>query len=221
MGLLDLLFRRKRAPAKKSRLFLTSQGSSTSFDASDQSPQSASRRRKDLLRTVLREVLTRTGIPQDWVSAEMLRSESPRRGDGIHVRFLVRHWSVQVLEHGPAFEQEFMQRVLMLDSQAKDWIHGFSWQFSLQDPNAAPPLPHPSYFAAPPAEASVPQASPSKAGDTIEGPAVIPRTAGTARDRLVQEFGPRDAGLQRPPRNSERFSVPRAPAAKERSGLRG
>jgi hypothetical protein len=221
MGLLDLLFRRKPAPGKKSRLFLTSQGSSTSFDASDQSPQSASRRRKDLLRTVLREVLTRTGIPQEWVAAEMLRSESPRRGDGIHVRLLVRHWSLRVLEHGPAFEQEFMQRVLMLDPQAKDWIHGFSWQFSLQDPHTAPPLPHPSYFTAPPAEVRLPQAPPSKAGDLIEDPAVIPRTAGTARDRLVQEFGPRDAGLQRPVRIGERFAAPRAPAAKERSGLRG
>lgn len=221
MGLLDLLFRRKPAPAKKSRLFLTSQGSSTPFDPSDPSAQSASRRRKDLLRTVLREVLTRTGIPQEWVSAEMLRSESPRRGDGIHVRFLVRHWSLRVLEHGPAFEQEFMQRVLMLDPQGKDWVHGFSWQFSLQDPKAAPPLPHPSYFTAPPAQVPVPQAPPPKAGDKLEDPAVVPRTAGTARDRLTQEFGPRDAGLQRPVRSGERFAVPRAPATKERSGLRG
>lgn len=221
MGLLDLLFGRKPAPAKKSRLFLTSQGSSTSFDASDPSPQSASRRRKDLLRTVLREVLTRTGIPQEWVSAEMLRSESPRRGDGIHVRFLVRHWSMRVLEHAPAFEREFTQRALMLDPQARDWIHGFSWQFSLQDPDSAPPLPHPSYFTAPPAEVRVPQAPPAKAGELIQDPAATARTAGTARDRLTQEFGPRDAGLQRPVRNGERFAVPRAPAAKEGSGLRG
>jgi hypothetical protein len=221
MKLLDLLFWRKPAPGKTSRLFLTSQGSSTSSDASDPSPQAASRRRKDLLRTVLREVLTRTGIPHEWVSAEMLRSESPRRGDGIHVRFLVRHWSLRVLEHAPAFEREFTQRALMIDPQAKDWIHGFSWQFSLPDSNAAPPLPHPGYFTAPPAQAQLPQAPGLRADDMFQDPVVVPRTAGTARDRLVQEFAPRDAGLQRPVRSGERFAVTRGPAAKERSGLPG
>ena len=220
MGLLDLLFRRKPAPAKKSRLFLTSQGSSTSFDASDQSPQSANRRRKDLLRTVLREVLTRTGIPQEWVAAEMLRSESPRRGDGIHVRFLVRHWSLRVLEHGPAFEHEFMQRVLMLDSQAKDWIHGFSWQFSLQDPNAAPPCLTPAISLRRRPKLRLPQAPSPKAGDMIEDPAVIPRTAGTARTGSSRSSAPRCGPAAS---RSKRRALRRAArsAAKERSGLRG
>ena len=79
MGLLDLLFGRKPAPAKKSRIFLTSQGS-TSFEPSDQAPQSQSRIRKDLLRLVLRDVLARTGIPGEWLTAEMVSSASPRRG---------------------------------------------------------------------------------------------------------------------------------------------
>ena len=119
MGLLDLLFGRKPAPAKKSRIFLTSQGS-TSFEPSDQAPQSQSRIRKDLLRLVLRDVLARTGIPGEWLTAEMVSSASPRRGDGIHVRFLVRHWSPRLLEHGPAFQEEFTFRLLMLDPRAQE-----------------------------------------------------------------------------------------------------
>ena len=147
MGLLDLLFGRKPAPVKKSRLFLTSQGS-TSFEPSDQAPQSQSRIRKDLLRLVLRDVLARTGIPAEWLTAEMVSSASPRRGDGIHVRFLVRHWSTRLLEHGPAFQEEFTFRLLMLDPRAQDWLHGFSWQFSLPDSQVCPRLPPPASWKA-------------------------------------------------------------------------
>ena len=56
------------------------------------SPQSMNSTRKDVLRLVLREMLTRNGIPQTWIAADMLRTTSSKRLEGLHVRFLVRHW---------------------------------------------------------------------------------------------------------------------------------
>ena len=61
MGILDLLLKPRARTATKSGLFLTSQGS-TRFDSSEGSAQGPHAVRKDLLRLVLRETLTHTGV---------------------------------------------------------------------------------------------------------------------------------------------------------------
>jgi hypothetical protein len=211
MELLDRLLGRKPEPAKRSRLFLTSQGS-TSFQPSDNGPQSTSRVRKDLLRMVLRDVLTRTGIPSEWLTAEMVTSASPRRGDGIHVRFLVRHWSVRLLEHGPAFQEEFTQRLLMLDPQARDWLHGFSWQFMLPDAQATPRLPPPASWKAAPQMTPVANVLPMK-------PIGVVRTQGAEAvaddekplEKLSQRVAEQAAEMRRR-RQVDRFAAGRASA---------
>ena len=212
MGVLDLLFGRKPPPAKKSRLFLTSQGS-TSFEPSDQSPQSQSRVRKDLLRMVLRDVLARTGIPADWLTAEMVSSASPRRGDGIHVRFLVRHWSPRLLEHGPAFQEEFIFRLLMLDPRAQEWLHGFSWQFSLPDAQVCPRLPPPASWKAKPAAAPAvaPAAEPRKIRpiDVVGRPADSPAGEAKVLDKFSQRVAEQGAELKRRRQGIERFGAQR------------
>jgi hypothetical protein len=215
MGLLDLLFGRKPAPAKKSRIFLTSQGS-TSFEPSDQAPQSQSRIRKDLLRLVLRDVLARTGIPGEWLTAEMVSSASPRRGDGIHVRFLVRHWSPRLLEHGPAFQEEFTFRLLMLDPRAQEWLHGFSWQFSLPDSQVCPRLPAPASWradAAAPATPAVTHATPPRKLrpiDVVGKPAESPPAEVKVLDKFSQRVAEQGADLKRRRQGIERYEAQRS-----------
>jgi hypothetical protein len=144
MGLLDLLFGRKPAPAKKSRLFLTSQGS-TSFEPSDQAPQSQSRIRKDLLRLVLRDVLARTGIPSEWLTAEMVSSASP----GAATASMSASWCgtgpPRLLEHGPAFQEEFTFRLLMLDPRARNGSMASPGNSACPMPRSAPPAPPASW----------------------------------------------------------------------------
>jgi hypothetical protein len=184
MGILDLLLKPLSRPAKKPNLFVTSQGG-TRFDTSGPNSQGPGALRKDLLRLVLRETLTRSGIPGAWLDAQMMRSSSPRRGEGMHVRFYVRHWEPRLLEHAPAFEREFTRRLLMMDPQSREWLHGFSWQFMLPDADAAPRLPHPKSWTAPALVVRVPPAG------EAEGAPLVPRTAGTARDRLAHDFAQR------------------------------
>src|SRR5688572_24212098 len=100
-----------RAGAPNSTQFVASQTPSTPPSAGGVSASV----RKDLLKVVLREMLLRNGIPSDWLSADMLRTTSPRRGDqghGIHVRLLVRHWDPRLLLHSVALEQDFYQRLM-------------------------------------------------------------------------------------------------------------
>ena len=198
MGMLDLLLGRKSssASARNSR----SGPHSTQFVASQQGPvsQSPHNVRKDLLKLVLRETLTRNGIPQVWIAADMLRTTSPKREQGVHMRFLVRVWEPRLLEHGPALEREFLQRLLLLDPQAAGWLMGFSWQFTLPDGHVPGALPHPGSWTAPREPLVRPMSAPeTRPGDIIEGPVVLPKGAEEVRADLERLLAARDEDMKR------------------------
>jgi hypothetical protein len=211
MGMFDkLLGKRATSPAKAQNSRPTAPNS-VQFEASQQLPQSVGSVRKDLLRLVLRELLTRNGIPQSWLSADMLRTTSSKREQGLHVRFLLRHWEPRLMEHGPAFEQEFTQRLLVLDPGARDWLSGFSWQFALQDTGACRAMPRPGSWTAPAAQQERPaEGAPlTKPGDIIEGPVHIPRTTDEMRADLEQLLALRDVDLKRQGKGGEHFAATR------------
>lgn len=124
--------------------------SQMSLPASSQNSQSPATQqnasRRELLRLVLRDTLNRTGIPTSWIGADLLAATSRGREPGIHVRLLMKHWDPRLMMHGIAFEQAFKRRVLTLDPDADRWLLGISWQFSLADESACPPLPHPGIW---------------------------------------------------------------------------
>jgi hypothetical protein len=208
MGMFDLLLGKKgEAPAKARN---SRPPASTQFEASQLSPGSAHSVRKDLLKVALRDMLVRNGIPQAWLSADMLRTSSPRREQGLHVRFLVRRWEPRLMLHGPALEQEFTNRLITLDPQAADWLMGFSWQFALDDASACPALPHPGAWTAPPAPSEPAALAPAtKPGDIIEGPVVIPRSPDSVRAELEQMLALRDDDVKRHTQGGDSFAPTR------------
>ena len=208
--MLDLLLGKKSSPAKARNS--RTPPNSTQFVSSQLSPNSHSPHnvRKDLLRLVMRETLTRNGIPQVWLAADMLRTTSPKREQGIHVRFLVRAWEPRLLEHGPALEKEFFQRLVLLDPQAANWLMGFSWQFALPDTHSPGPLPHPGSWTAPREPLVRPIAAPeTKPGDIIEGPVVIPRPAEDVRADLERLLAARDEDMKRHAQGGDNFAATR------------
>ena len=108
--------------------------------------------RRELLRLVLGDTLNRAGIPTAWIDADLLGATSRGRTPGIHVRLLLKHWDPRLIVHGIAFEHAFKKRVLTLDPAADQWLLGISWQFSLDDESACPPMPHPGIWTS-----SIPQ----------------------------------------------------------------
>ena len=197
MGLLDMLFAKKPAAAKApgKRSPKPQFASSGSTQSPSNSPHGV---RKDLLRLVLREMLTRNGIPQAWLSADLLRTTTARREDGIHVRFLVREWEPKLMLHGVAFEKEYLQRLLLLDPLAVNWLMGFSWQFVLRDASACPSMPHAGSWTAAPVSTPVrkPVLAPHSA-DVIEGPVRIPQAQDDVRGDLERLLALRDDDLRR------------------------
>ena len=211
MGMFDLLLGKKNdAPAPRSS---RSAPNSTQFVASQMTPGTGATHtmRKDLLKLVLRETLSRNGIPQNWLNADVLRTTSAKREQGVHVRFLVCEWQPRLLAHGPAFEQEFTGRLLMLDPKADEWLMGFSWQFALPDAAATPPLPHPGSWTAPPSEEAPAGAAPpeTKPADIIEGPVMIPRPIDDVRADLEKLLALRDDDLKRHAQGGDGFAATR------------
>jgi hypothetical protein len=153
--------------------------------------------RKEVLKLVMRETLNRSGIPENWLSADLLRTNSARREQGIHVRLLLRHWDPRLLQHGVALEQEFYKRLLALDPLAPSWLMGFSWQFAMEDVSACPPLPHPGSWTNPPQAEAGDDKPTTRAGDIIEGPVMIPQTQDEVRADLERLLALRDDDMKK------------------------
>ena len=153
--------------------------------------------RKEVLKLVMRETLARNGIPESWLSADLLRTNSAKREQGIHVRLLLRHWDPRLLQHGVALEQEFYRRLLALDPLAPNWLMGFSWQFAMEDLSACPPLPHPGSWTSPAHGEAADDKPTTRAGDIIEGPVMIPQTQDEVRADLERLLALRDDDMKK------------------------
>ncbi len=174
------------------------------------SPEVQHARRKDLLKTVLRETLVHNGIPLQWIAADMLRTTNGRREQGLHMRLLVRHWHPQLLLCGVALEQNFHRRLLAVDPESEHWLMGVSWQYAMDNLEACPPLPHPGSWTAPADDASTapsPLAAPSPVGgDFIAGSARFPSEGGK-RAELERMLAERDTAATRAGGTADSFAA--------------
>jgi hypothetical protein len=184
------------ASAPEPSQFPHSQRPPSQFGPSQTAASTPHAARKDLLRLVLRETLTRNGIPTRWIGAEILRATLRDREPGVHLRFLIREWDTRLLEHGPALEENYRKRLLALDPESPKWLMGISWQFALAETVQCPALPHPGWWTAEPHENVQPApAKPEAGGDVIEGPVRI--GASKARVDLDKLLAENDAEAQK------------------------
>ena len=157
--------------------------------------------RRELLRVVLRDTLTRHGIPTSWITADMLVATSRQREPGIHWRLSIKHWDERLMTHTVALQNNMIKRVMSFDPLATNWLMGISWQLALDDESACPPMPHPGMWTSEPhrpPEVPAPAVA-GGSGDVISGPVLIgrPEPQATAREDLEKLFAIRDADRQR------------------------
>lgn len=212
MGILDLLIGKRSGGGAKGRRPVAAASTQFAPSQSTQAANSPHQVRKDVLKLVMRELLMRNGIPNAWLSADLLRTTNSKREHGIHVRFLMRHFEPRLMQHGPALEQEFTQRLLMLDPLAAGWLMGFSWQFTLDDTSKCPPLPNAQSWTAPqtaPVEQPEAAAPEDHSGDVIAGPVFIPRPADEVRSDLERLLALRDEDMKRHGKAGDHFAPTR------------
>jgi len=208
MGLLKRLFGRAAAPAHHSQSPASGPASQLFSVQSQQSkggaPASQNSARREMLRVVLRDTMNRHGVPTTWISAEtLLASSRARRQNGIHWRLSIRHWDPRLPTHFVAFQNNLIKRVMTFDPMASEWLMGISWQFTLEDESACPPMPHPGLWTA---EAHAPRAvaqPAAVAGGVIAGPVrivdfgAVAAKESKAREDLEQLFAVRDADMKK------------------------
>jgi hypothetical protein len=122
----------------------------SSMAASQQVVASQNTTRRELLRVVLRDTLTRHGIPSTWIAAELLNSTSRKGERGVHWRLHIKHWDPRLATHAVALQNALIKRLMTFDPLASSWLSGISWQFSLDDETQCPALPNPTSWTAPP-----------------------------------------------------------------------
>jgi hypothetical protein len=229
MSIMDLLFGRKPAKtrgAQNSRPDSqpASQISSVQSQMSPHAVASQNSTRRELLRVVLRDTLTRHGIPTAWISADMLVATSRAREPGIHWRLSVRHWDERLMVHSVALQNNLIRRVLSFDPLATSWLMGISWQMALEDESNCPPMPHPGIWTQAPqralaaaAAAPAPGEIAGGSGDVIAGPVVIGGSSASddsrsAREDLEKLFAVRDADIANHARQHPATFAPTEPA---------
>jgi hypothetical protein len=149
--------------------------------------------RRDLLRVVLRDVLSRNGIPSAWLGLQMLTAKSSGKPKGVHVRLVVQHWEPRILAYAPGLEHSFIERLMALDPLADQWMVGLSWQLALGADFVPEALPRPGSWTAFASKARKPSGLTRPAdlgGDVIAGPVQIGDEAladneSAALDRLM------------------------------------
>jgi hypothetical protein len=133
--------------------------------------------RRDLLRVVLRDVLSRNAIPSAWLGMQMLTAKSSGKPKGVHVRLVVQHWEPRILAYAPALEHSFIERLMALDPLADQWMVGLSWQLALPADFVPEALPRPGSWTALAAKAARKSSGHTRpaelGGDVIAGPVQI------------------------------------------------
>ena len=142
MGLMKKLFRGGSSDSKPiggaSTQFAESQ-IATSLDKT----KSRNGPHRDLVKLMLRETMRKHGIPSDWIECRTLSVLTRQHKSGMHVQFLVRKSDQQLLPYVHAFQEDFWERILRTDPQARDWLFSVGWEFygKAQDGFALAPNP--------------------------------------------------------------------------------
>ncbi|MCY7369776.1 MAG: hypothetical protein LH479_02625 [Polaromonas sp.] len=151
--------------------------------------------RCQLVHVLLRDELRRHGMPPHWVSCQIQLVVSRRRGPGMLLRLVVRHWDDRLIRHLLAFEKSFQAELERFEPLAKEWLHGISWQ--IEPLNTCPYLvmPEKAYWQKAPVAPVMRPREASFSAAVAAGAVTVPVAAiapGTESSDIQQIFAIRD-----------------------------
>lgn len=107
--------------------------------------------RRQLVLIAMRDVMRISGIPSDWLECETLNVTSRKKGNGLYIHLIIKHWDERLMRVGWAFQNEMNARLDRFDPKAATWIHGISWQLDVADGCPYTSLPDKSHWDTAPA----------------------------------------------------------------------
>jgi hypothetical protein len=113
--------------------------------------------RRQLVHVLLRDLLRKHGIAPHWIELQMLVVARSRRGTGLYVRLIVRHWDERLMNYASALQNALLAEIARFEPHATDWLHGISWQFEMTESCPYPTLPDKAFWKEP-AKSLVPAA---------------------------------------------------------------
>lgn len=87
--------------------------------------------RRQLISTVMRDLMHRHGMPPQWIDCQMMMVSSRTRGSGMYLRLVVRHWDARLMDYASAFQKELMTDIKQFEPLSANWLYGVSWQLEV------------------------------------------------------------------------------------------
>ena len=106
--------------------------------------------RRELVRVMTRDTLRATGIPEGWIECHVLLELARDGQTFVHLRLVVKHWDVRLLQYTIAFQHLLMAEITRFDPAAQEWLLSISWQYQSGDSCPFPDMPDPQLWQAPP-----------------------------------------------------------------------
>ena len=103
--------------------------------------------RRQLALMAMSDVMRITGIPAEWIACETLNVSSRKRGNGLYIHLIVKHWDERLMRVGWAFQTEMKAHMERIDPKAAVWNHGISWQLDVAGSCPHLTLPDKSHWA--------------------------------------------------------------------------
>ncbi len=96
--------------------------------------------RTEFVKSALKDVLHRSGVPLGWVCFHSVTPTSSR-GHAILVTLAIKHWDVELLDCSFALQKSIRQCILARDPRAINWLVGINWILAPRDESECPAMP--------------------------------------------------------------------------------
>lgn len=105
--------------------------------------------RRRIVQALMRDLLSKHGIPAGWIECQMLIVSSRNRGPGMYVRLVIQHWDERLMNYAFALQKELIAEIKQFEPQAVAWLHGVSWQLNVESSCPYTTVPGKSFWLAP------------------------------------------------------------------------
>ena len=105
--------------------------------------------RGQLVQVLMRDLVRKSGIPQNWIQCQIQVMNSRTRGQGIYVRLVVKQWDERLMKYAFAFQKALLTEIVQFEPKAAGWLQGIAWQLEVAATCPLTELPGPEFWQTP------------------------------------------------------------------------